>query len=194
MNYNDLKNNVSKLSISQLNNLLIELNNGFISEHKYECIKLILCEIEYRRLSKFIDDPVDLKIIVDYNYDILWKIEDNIIKKSISFMKKKKIEFIGILRWLPIFLDMNRVYDIYKELISKNYSNDKIFDFLIQDIRYLLNFKIVDSNNYDNDQDFVKFILDIVTLVNDKRKSTDIYKRMIKKVIDENSYALNHLK
>ena len=197
MNYSELKNNLSNLSVFQLDNLLIELNNGFIPEHKYECIKLIVCEIECRRLSKYIEDTTDLKIIVDYNYDILWKLDNDDIKNSIDFMKKNKIEFSGILRWVPIFLDMNRVYFIYKQLIFKDYSDDKIFDFLIQDIRYLFDFIEIDNNlnySYCNDENFVKFILSFVKIIDDKRKSTDIYKRMINKVIEENSYALNHLR
>ena len=108
-------------------------------------------------------------------------------------MKENDIDFIGVLRWIPIFLDMNRVYYIYNDLVSKSYSNDKIFDFLIQDIRYLLNFNIDKNYDYNSDEKFIKFILYCVTLVNDKRKNTNIYKRMMNKFIEENSYALNHL-
>lgn len=193
MNYSELKDSISELSNDELNKMLIVYNNNFITEQKFECIKLVLYEIEKRRLSQFINDNVDLKILLDYNLDILWKIDNNEIKKSLKFLNNNKININGIIRWIPIFLSMNRVYYIYNNFKNLGYSNDKIFNELIIDIRIYLNKNIVCDDKYLNDKEFIEFIVEIVKMVNDRCKDTDVYKRMMNNLIEENSYALNHL-
>lgn len=192
MNYNDLRDNVEKLSVDELKNMLNEYNKGIIDEQKYESLKLIIYELEYRRLSKYIDDVVDIKVILNYNYDIIWKISDEQIEKSIKFLKKNKIPTGGVLRWFPLLLSMENVYYIYKDLKEKNKSNDEIFKMLVSDIKNNLNNKIDDK--YSKDKDFISFLLEIVKTINSRRKITDTYNKIMKEIIYDNDYALKYLK
>lgn len=195
MNYGELKENINKLSIEELKNLLIEFNNKIISEHRFECIKLIIYEIENRRLSRYIKNNVDLKVILDYNFDILWKISDNEIEQSMNFINKNKVQIDGILRWIPVFLSMNIVYCIYNKCKNNGYSDDKILDVLVTNIRTLLNDYVINNNiKYDDNKEFINFILKLVKMINNKIKSTDVYKRMMDEIIEKNSYALSHLR
>lgn len=194
MNYNDLKENINNFSINELKEMLLEYNDGFIYEQRLECIKLIIKELEYRRLYEYVKESIDLKVLVNYNYDILWKIDNDVVDKSIKFLKKHKIQMENILRWIPIFLSMDNVYSIYKKGKSDGYSNDKIIDILIMDMKLLLDDNIDKNIKYDDDKDFIDFILNVVKLINDRRKDTGTYKKMMDELIEENNYIKNHSK
>ena len=195
MNYNDLSVNIKNFNIQELKHLLKECNDGIISEQKYECIKLLISEYEYRRLSEYIKNTVDLRMLIKYNYDIIWKIGNDEVRKSIEFFNKNKIPFDGLLRWIPICLSIDRVYFIYNKLKNNKFNNDEIFKVLMSDIRLNLDDVIdIKEMKYSKDKEFVKFIKEQFILLNDKRKETDVYKRMMKEIILENNYALSHLK
>lgn len=195
MNYNDLRDNIEVLTVEELKKLLVEFNNNVISEQRYESIKLIVYELEYRRLSKFIKDKTDLKIILNYNYDVIWKIDSKEIENSMKFLNNNQIQVNGVLRWIPIFLSMNTVYSIYNKLKNSGLSNEKIFEELVSDMSVNLDNQVNDEiDKYVSDKEFVLFLGEIVKLVNSKRKNTDTYKKMMDELIRENDYVLKHLK
>lgn len=193
MSYDELNKNISNFSIDELNNILIDYNNDLISGEILRCIKLIIYEIEYRRLSRFVKNDVDLKILIEYNYDILWKINNDEIIASFNFFDKNKIVINQIIRWVPIFLSINRVYTIYKKFKNIGYSDDKIFGELILNIRIYLDDDYNINDEYLNDIEFIEFIFKAVNMVNVRLKDTYIYKKMMDNLIDENSYALDYL-
>lgn len=194
MNYNDLRDSIKSLDINDLKQLLKENTDGIISEQKYESIKLLICEYEYRRLGYYIKNNIDLKVLVKYNYDILFKISDDEIEESMEFYNKNKIKIDGLLRWIPICLSINRVYFIYKKMKDSKLSNEEIFKVFISDIRFNLDNEYEKNDDFSKDKDFITFIGETFNLLNDKRKETDIYKRMMDEVVKENSYLFAHLR